>query len=388
MTTSEYWDAWFSQLAWGFWILFLGGVIYAVYLVVVSLPLRRRERARFFLDLLALGLKRGLSPVELIRQTAQSRDSILGPRFQLLATCLERGLSLGQALDRVPDLLPPQMNAILKAGDAIRDVPRVLPACETLLKDDDTAFIKAQNYLAALPFAIISICMLWIVPLLIGTVLTKFSEIGKDMEIPAPPLMEWIVRQHTGALAWVILTVAGGALILLASMLFIIGPRGLQWLESGIPQASQFITWLIPWKRDRLLRDFTGLLASFLDAGLPESAAVQLAADATHNQAMVRQAALVRQNLAKGIPLMEALGPLTKAAQLKWRLENAAHGAGFVAALAGWGQALDAAAFAREQTWAQTVTAALILFNGLCIGAIAVAVFQFITSWINSALLW
>jgi hypothetical protein len=75
--------------------------------------------------------------------------------------------------------------------------------------------------------------------------------------------------------------------------------------------------------------------------------------------------------------------------ELKWRLTNALHGrTGFLRALAGWHEALDAKAFQLEQTAAQTVTTALVLFNGLIVAAVVIAVFLLLIQLINQTALW
>ena len=50
-------------------------VLLVVYLLI-SLPLRRRERARFILDLMETGIHQGLSPERTIQQVASSGDTI------------------------------------------------------------------------------------------------------------------------------------------------------------------------------------------------------------------------------------------------------------------------------------------------------------------------
>src|SRR5436190_2610661 len=92
------------------------GLIYAVY-YLVTLPMRRNERARFFLDLLELGLKEGHSPEASIMRASSSRDPAPGARFHLLAAYLEEGVRLTEALDRLPGLLHPRITAMLRVGD-------------------------------------------------------------------------------------------------------------------------------------------------------------------------------------------------------------------------------------------------------------------------------
>jgi hypothetical protein len=55
-----------------------------------------------------------------------------------LAARLREGVRLSQALDEVPDLLPPQVAATLRVGEEVGDVRKVLPACRGLLRDADS----------------------------------------------------------------------------------------------------------------------------------------------------------------------------------------------------------------------------------------------------------
>src|ERR1700744_5698191 len=79
-------------------------VIYAVY-YFITLPMRRNERTRMFLDLLELGLKDGQTAENAIRGAATSNDVALGARFHMLAAHLDDGKRLGEALDAVPRFL-------------------------------------------------------------------------------------------------------------------------------------------------------------------------------------------------------------------------------------------------------------------------------------------
>src|SRR5664279_1368784 len=110
------------------------GVVYVLYFLL-TLPLRRNERARLFLYLLELGLQEGRTPEAAVASAAASRDRSLGVRFHLLAAHLEGGLRLSQALEQVPRLVPPQVRAMLITGARIGDIRKVLPACRLLLRD-------------------------------------------------------------------------------------------------------------------------------------------------------------------------------------------------------------------------------------------------------------
>jgi len=100
------------------------GIAYAIY-VLLTLPLRRNERARMFLNLLELGIKEGQAPEAVIASASASRDRSLGVRFHWLAAHIEEGLRLSEALERVPRLLPPQVCAMLRIGERIDEVQKV-----------------------------------------------------------------------------------------------------------------------------------------------------------------------------------------------------------------------------------------------------------------------
>src|SRR5882762_2900607 len=91
-----------------FGLLPICAVIYGAYFLL-TLPLRRAERARFFLDLLELGLKEGRTPEAAIAEAAASADRALGARFLWLGEHLAKGLRLSNALELVPRLLPGQI---------------------------------------------------------------------------------------------------------------------------------------------------------------------------------------------------------------------------------------------------------------------------------------
>ena len=77
---------------------------------------------------------------------------------QAIAAHIENGCRLGDALAKTPSFLPPQVNAILQAGEKLGDLKKVLPACREVLRraapkpDARHAVIHAeQGYTTNLP---------------------------------------------------------------------------------------------------------------------------------------------------------------------------------------------------------------------------------------------
>ena len=371
--------------------LFLGllpvcGVSYVIYFLL-TLPLRRNERARMFLDLLELGLQEGRTPEAAVTGAAASRDRSLGVRFHLLAAHLEAGLRFSQALEQVPRLLPPQVCAMLKTGERIGDIRKVLPACRLLLRDSVSYVRGALNYLILIAFAVTPV--MFVVPFLLRVyVMPKFQDIFAGM-LEGQSLPAFTRFVFGGSTITTVIQLGIVSLIWLATLAYIGGPRLHGWIHRALPGTQDWLLARLPWRRKRLQRDFSAMLAVLLDAEVPEAEAVSLAAQSTANFAIIRRARNVRALLQEGVKLPEAMRALDNSRELQWRLSNALRrGAGFVRALTGWHEALDARAFQLEQAAAQITTSVLVLVNGLIVASIMVAVFLALISLIQEASIW
>ncbi|MSU60158.1 MAG: hypothetical protein EXS35_18635 [Pedosphaera sp.] len=360
-------------------LLIIGGVLYFAHFLLTA-PMRRAERARFFLDLIETALDRGQPVEEALMSAAKSRDRVLGARFHLLTAILVGGQKLAAALAFVPRLLPPQIVAMLKVGQQIGDLKKVLPACRQLLRDSVSKTRGATNYLVVLTFVVTPLS-LFVFAMLCVKVLPSFRQIAEGVSA-TPPASLMAVWDY----AFLILIVQGLVMLTLWFLGFVYaaGPRALEWMPF-----LHRIYFRLPWRRKRMSRDFSVMLAVLLDARVPETEAVQLAADCTGNRVFQGRAGRVAESLKQGTKLTEAIQAMDDAGEFRWRLTNATHaGDGFRAALAGWHEALDAKAFQQEQAAAHSVTTALVLLNGVFVGAVVVSVFGFLVSIINAGVLW
>src|ERR1035437_2637086 len=118
----------------GVFILVPGGAFSVVIHFLLSLPMRRRDRALFFLDLVETVLQRGQPLEPAILAAAENHDRAIGVRFYMAAAHIESGLRLGEVLEKESRFLPPQINAILRAGEKLGDLKNVLPACREVLR--------------------------------------------------------------------------------------------------------------------------------------------------------------------------------------------------------------------------------------------------------------
>jgi type II secretory pathway component PulF len=361
-------------------------VIYGIYFLI-TLPLRRAERARFFLDLLELGLNDGRTPERAIADVATTADKALGASFLWLGDHIRRGMRLSNALELVPRLLPPQIRAMLITGERIGDVRKVLPACRLLLGDSVSQVRGALNYVLIMAFLITPFTI--IIPLVLRVkVLPSYVAVFEGMtEGNVLPAFTRLIFGTSGFFTLIQMAVL--VLVWAALATYVGGPRLHSWLQEQIPGAGDRILSWFPWRLKRLQRDFSAMLAVLLDAEVPEPEAVTLAANCTDNAVVRKRAAKVEKLLAGGTKLPEAIRAMDDSGELRWRLANALQRrGGFLRALTGWHEALDARAFQLEQTAAQVITTSMVLLNGLIVACIVFAIFLALVQILNGATLW
>lgn len=374
-------------------LLALLPTVVALYLVFyfLTLPMRRNERVRIFLDYLEQGMKEGRTPEAALEQVMMAQDRALGrKRIHLLVAHLQQGFRLTQALEQVPRLVPPQIRAMLRTGERIGDVPKVLPACRMVLRDSVSHVRGALNYLLVLAFVATPFTIF--IPLVLRVkVLPSFRAVFAGMYegVQLPAFTRFVFAENTLFLA---IQVSLFLLVWAATLIYLAGPRLRDLLETMFLGSTYWVDWVVyrlSWRRKRLQRDFSGILATLLEAGVPEAEAVRLAGDATDNQVMRRRAEEICQRLNQGVKLPEALLVLHDVGELRWRITNALHaGGGFGRALAGWQEALDAKAFQLEQAAAQVFTTLLVLVNGGIVACIVIGMFIPLIELVNKVMLW
>ena len=363
----------------GIWVLVLGGGLLLLHFLL-SQPMRRAERARSILDLIETALCRGEPVEQTLISISHSRDPSLGMRFHLFVAWLEKGLRLDEAFAKVPSLLPTQVVAMLKAGSRVGDLQKVLPACRQLLADSISETRSALNYLVVITFVVSPATMI-IFSLIAITVFPKLNEVAYGLGTGDSGAISWLVANR----GWFV-----GTQILLqlaiwtAALCYIAGPHFRRWLPG-----YDALSWRLPWRRKRMQRDFSIMLATLLDAQMPEPEAITLAASCTANQHFETRAATAVAALQQGQPLARAMEALDDQGEFRWRLTNAAHSKNsFLAALAGWHDALNAKAFQQQQAAAHAISTALVLVNGLFVAIVVISVFAFLISIINAGCLW
>ncbi len=367
------------------YLLCLGAIIGFIFLIhfLFTLPMRRAERARLFLELLEGALNRGQSVEEMILSIAQSRDRTVGIHFHFLAAHVESGLHFIEALKITPRFLPPQISAMLAAGNKLGDLKRILPACREILRDRPKSVRSAMNYLILVLLVFSPVFML-ILFFTNAFVVPKFRDVAAGMGIRLMPESLWVFG-NTGSL--LALETVVSLLIMLALLVYIGGPHFMQWFKFRLFPLVDWIAWRLPWKQKRLLCTFSAMLSVLLDGGVPEGEAVSLAGACTSNEICRRRASRVVAALETGETLDVAVRGFDESGEFRWRLANAAHSrGGFLNAMRGWHEALEAKAFQQEEATAHLITSGVVIFNGALVALIAIAMFGILVAVLNGML--
>ena len=351
---------------------------------LISLPLRRQERARILIDLLEFADHQHQDPEIYLKEIAATRDRSLGVRFHILGGYLEAGQRLPEALRRVPRLLPPSVTATLQLAESTGDFRKLLPICHTDLNDAATGVRNAAQH--GLLLLLVLPPMIFIMAIYSLQVWPKFRMISEDYEVTLNPWLDLFVERLPQVLPFL---GAGVILFYVAALFYVGGPRLSGWLERGIGPFVQMIWFRVPWYRKRILRHFSIMLSTLLDADVPESEALRLAAQSTACKPFARRVERCRKRLQQGEPLDRAMAQLDPRRELSWRLQIASRQSnGFRESLQGWWEWLHAKAQQQEHASAQYLSVAIILLNGTVAAVLGIGVFHVITSIFDKAALW
>jgi type II secretory pathway component PulF len=324
-----------------FWAGSIAAQVFVVHFLF-TLPMRRAERARLFLDLVDDAINRGQSVEEMVLSLARNRDRTLGARFHLLAAHIENGSKFAEALKAVPRFLPPQITEMLQAGAKLGDVRWVLPACREILREGPAGVRSAVHYMFLVVFFFSPV---FVVVLMFTSifVVPRFRDVAAGMDIRLWPETVFVFA-NANELA--LFELAVSLLLTVAAIAYIGGPGFVRCFQfKGLPLVD-WVAWGVPWKRKGLQRTFSAMLTVLLDGGVPEAEAVRLAGDCTANEICRKRAARIIAALQQGAKLDDAVRIFDDAGEFHWRLANATHArGGFLNALRAWHEALDAKAF-------------------------------------------
>lgn len=224
---------------------------------------------------------------------------------------LRQGRSLEEALKAEGDSLPPAYGAVVEAGmrsgrlaEAVETVSRTARAMVSLRRRLSLAAVyPATLVVVAFVFAVL------ILPRMLLPIVGMASDAGET-----PPRLAitalWLLRENPTY--WQLWVPAAALLVL--------------WLSGGLTTASMRLPGLKTAMRSYRLSAFADLAAGLLDHGVPLDQAVTLAAAASGDRALARDAAVVAERLRAGQPAAEALAAFESAPRFgRWMMTAGAN---------------------------------------------------------------
>jgi len=361
------------------WLSFLItsiGVGFAAY-YVLSAPFRRIDCANLVVELNELAVATGSNPEDLFKQLGGRglRGVPHARKFTRLNDLMQSGRSFIESLRGFHSLLPGEVFGAMELARNERGSQLLAKLSRAYLEDGVS---RAQN-----SFKLFSSSLLILIPtsLLIGIggmnfIIPKFKDVLADMiGSGLPEITVFLLNLYDTGLAMVIPTL----LIVFVAFLTVAHLFGLSASHdtgSLLNRLFSRLAWLMPWRRNRIKRNFIWIFCELLDNGVPEAEAIETAAAATKNSIVRGRAAKAAGDLRNGQPLAKALRRFDRRADLAWRVENAGHGsATFRETLEGWTNHLSALAYNQQQSAFYYAFTLLTLFNGLCVLCIALVVF-------------
>jgi len=353
------------------------GVGFAAY-YVLSAPFRRIDCANLVVELNELAAATGRNPEDLFKQLGGLGVGGVphARKFSRLNDLMQSGRSFIESLRVFHSLLPGEVFGAMELARNERGSQLLAKLSRAHLEDGVS---RAQN-----SFKLFSSSLLILIPtsLLIGIgamnfIMPKFKDVLADMiGSGLPEITEFLLSLYDTGLAMVIPTL----LIVFVAFLTVAHLFGLSASHdtgSLLNRLFSCLTWLMPWRRNRIKRNFIWIFCELLDNGVPEAEAIETAAAATKNSVVRGRAAKAANDLRNGQPLAKALRRFDRRADLAWRVENAGHGsATFRETLEGWTNHLSALAYKQQQSAFYYAFTLLTLFNGLCVLCIALVIFM------------
>ena len=361
------------------WLSFLItsiGVGFAAY-YVLSAPFRRIDCANLVVELNELAVATGSNPEDLFKQLGGLgiKGVPHARKFTRLNDLMQSGRSFIESLRGFHSLLPGEVFGAMELARNERGSQLLAKLSRAYLEDGVS---RAQN-----SFKLFSSSLLILIPtsLLIGIggmnfIIPKFKDVLADMiGSGLPEITVFLLNLYDTGLAMVIPTL----LIVFVAFLTVAHLFGLSASHdtgSLLNRLFSRLAWLMPWRRNRIKRNFIWIFCELLDNGVPEAEAIETAAAATKNSIVRGRAAKAAGDLRNGQPLAKALRRFDRRADLAWRVENAGHGsATFRETLEGWTNHLSALAYKQQQSAFYYAFTLLTLFNGLCVLCIALVIF-------------
>ena len=303
------------------WLSFLItsiGVGFAAY-YVLSAPFRRIDCANLVVELNELAVATGSNPEDLFKQLGGRglRGVPHARKFTHLNALMRSGQSFIESLRVFHSLLPGEVFGTMELARNERGSQLLAKLSRAHLEDGVS---RAQN-----SFKLFSASLLILIPTtlmmssgVLVLILPKFKDVLYDMMGELPEITVLLMSWYETGIARVIPVL----LIMFVAFLTVTHLLGLSASHdtgSFLNRLFSRLAWLLPWRRNRIKRNFIWIFCELLDNGVAEEEAIEAAAAATKNSVVRGRAAKAANDLRNGQPLAKALRRFDRRADLAWR---------------------------------------------------------------------
>ena len=223
-------------------IVFLGplGLVWSVIAVLVLIESLHRYPAsqqNALLWLLVVSAERQMPLGPAIEAFARERGGLFGRRARRLAKLLDMGISLPEALDFCPGLLPAYALPVIRLGcqsGALATALRQAATAHNQYASIRTSLAGKVSYLLLLPvfgIAVVTFVMIWIIP--------KFEKIFCDFHTSLPPLTRLLIFiSYQAVHYWLVLL---PVYLLIGGLLVYSAMRYSGWIDWDLPGVNRLV---------------------------------------------------------------------------------------------------------------------------------------------------
>ena len=353
-----------------------------------SRPSRWLSRGRMFLIAVNSAVDRGTPVEKALLELAEKKDKEMGVEFHALASWLNTGLPLHEALEKVPRFLPRSIQTLLIYGSRTGKLTELLPAGQNVMHSlTRQGANKGQDLFYPL---ILMMVMIGVTGLLTAFVVPKFvaifADMGGDLGVEALGYFLFIWNNFD---LWIASHFAAFAVMLTCCLFFAGGPGVVNWMQTNLPRLTDTVHRLFPWQRMEQQRRFGLMLSHLLDAGIPEEPALMMSAEFAGNHWFKRQVIEATRALRDGESLNAVLLRLDADPDFQFRMEAARRsGSPFREALSDWSDALCARAQFREAAAVDFAHTGFLCYNAAWIGFVGISFFAAEIHLIDAVMMW
>lgn len=211
--------------------------VVAVYALIEWIRKRRASRQVGLLWMLTIASERSMPLAPAVEAYANERGGSFSRKARLLAQMLNSGVPLPDALDRCPGLLPPNAQPLVRVGCETGTLASALRQSTTACNLHESLWASINGKIAYLIFLpifgliVISFMMMWIVP--------RFEKIFKDFSASLPPMTEWLIYVSYFAVNyWYLLA---PFFLLVLGVVLHITMRYFGWIDSDLPIVGRIL---------------------------------------------------------------------------------------------------------------------------------------------------